>query len=101
MGFSVGYLTTPLVAEIVPKRSRSLVISATTFLTGIVSIGGGAGMAAFMEHDVGGHNEGWRVGFYIGAGFFALACALLLSYHPEKRPNPEGLSVRAGLQKFD
>jgi MFS family permease len=101
VGFSVGYLTTPLVAEIVPKRSRSLVISATTFLTGIVSIGGGVGMAAVMEHDVGGHNEGWRVGFYLGAGFWALAFGLLFSYHPGKRPNPDGLSVMARLRKFD
>ncbi|KAL2783009.1 major facilitator superfamily domain-containing protein [Aspergillus keveii] len=101
VGFSVGYLTTPLVAEIVPKRSRSLVISATTFLTGVVSIGGWVGMAAVIEHDVGGHNEGWRIGFYLGAGFWALAFGLLFSYHPGKRPNPEGLSVMARLRKFD
>jgi MFS family permease len=101
VGFSVGYLTTPLIAEIVPKRSRSLVISATTLCTGIVSIGGGVAMGAFMEHDVGGHNQGWRVGYYLGAGFFALAFALLFWYHPGERPNPEGLTVKARLQRFD
>ncbi|KAL3470379.1 major facilitator superfamily domain-containing protein [Aspergillus californicus] len=101
MGFSVGYLTTPLIAEIVPKRSRSLVISATALLTGIVSIGGGLGMAAFMKYNVGGPNEGWRVGYYLGAAFFALSFALLFCYHPSKRPNPEGLSVLARLKKFD
>jgi MFS family permease len=101
VGFSVGYLTTPLIAEIVPKRSRALVISVTTFLTGTVSIGGGIGMAAFMEHDVGGYNQGWRMGYYFGAVFFALASALLFSYRPGKRPNPEGLSVQARLRGFD
>jgi MFS family permease len=101
IGFSVGYLTTPLVSEIVPKRSRSLVVTGTTLLTGLVSVGGGVGMAGVMKHHVGGYNEGWRVGFYLGAGFFALSFALLFSYHPSKRPNPEGLSVRARLQKFD
>ncbi|KAL2846695.1 fungal trichothecene efflux pump [Aspergillus pseudoustus] len=101
VGFSVGYLTTPLVAEIVPKRSRSLVISATSILTGIVAIGGGLGMGAVMQHDVGGHNQGWRMVYYIGAGFFTLAFALLFFYHPGHRPNPEGLSVRARLWRVD
>jgi MFS family permease len=101
IGFSVGYLTTPLVSEIVPKRSRSLVVAGTTLLTGLVSVGGGVGMAGVMKHNVGGYKEGWRVGFYLGASFFALSFALLFSYHPSKRPNPEGLTVRARLQKFD
>ncbi|KAL4878065.1 major facilitator superfamily domain-containing protein [Aspergillus karnatakaensis] len=85
VGFSVGYLTTPLVAEIVPKRSRSLVISATALCTGVVSMGGGLGMAGVMKHNVGGVNEGWRMGYYLGAG----------------APIPEGLSVSTRLKEFD
>lgn len=102
LALSIGYLTTPLVAEIVPKRSRSPVIAITTFLAGLISLAGSIGLGACMQYNVGGLNQGWRIGFYLGVGFWAISFVLLtIFYHPADRPNPENLSAKTRLLKVD
>lgn len=102
IGLTLGYLSTPLLAEVVPKRWRAPIIGGGTFLAGIAGIAGQISQGAFMKYEVGGVNKGWRIGFYIGAGFFfSSLISLLLLYHPAPRPNPEGLSTQKRLIKLD
>lgn len=102
IGLTLGFLSTPLLAEMVPKRWRGPIISGGTLLAGLVGIGGQLSQAAFMKYAIGGLHKGWRIGFYIGAVWFFLALFMTtIFYHPGPRPNPEGRSVPALLSKID
>ncbi|RSL54650.1 hypothetical protein CEP53_007376 [Fusarium sp. AF-6] len=102
IGLTVGYLATPLLAEAVPKRWRAPVVRVATMFVSVSGVGGQLSQGAFMKHGVGGQNRGWRIGFYLGGGFFALSLtSILLFYRPGKRPNPEGYSTKTQLLKID
>ncbi|CAK7210145.1 hypothetical protein SBRCBS47491_000672 [Sporothrix bragantina] len=102
IGVSVGYLSIPLLAEIIPKRYRGPVVGGAALLAGFVGIGAGVMQGALMKYKVMGANRGWRVTFYMGGGFYILAAVMsLLFYRPKERPNPKGLSVVARLLKID
>ncbi|KFZ03435.1 hypothetical protein V502_10950 [Pseudogymnoascus sp. VKM F-4520 (FW-2644)] len=102
IGLTLGFLSTPLLAEMVPKRWRGPILSGGTLLAGLVGIGGQLSQAAFMKYAIGGLHKGWRIGFYIGAVWFFLALVMTaIFYHPGPRPNPEGKSVPALLLKID
>jgi MFS family permease len=101
-GMTIGYLTTPLLAEIVPKKHRATIIGGGTLMATVGTVIGSIAQGAFMKHNVHGVNQGWRVGFYLGAGFFfAALVTIFFFYRPGPRPNPEGLSVKERLLKFD
>lgn len=102
VGLSLGFLATPLLAEVVPKRVRGPIIAASSLLAGLVAVAGQFAQGAAMKNKTMGENRGWRLGFYLGAGFYGLAFATLsLFYHPGPRPNPEGYSVKARLLHLD
>ena len=57
--------------------------------------------AKLITENPGGY-AGWRVLFWIGAGVYALAFALVLvGYHPQRIPNPENKTVMARLAVID
>lgn len=102
IALTFGYLSTPLLAEVVPKRYRAPILGGGTFLASLAGVAGQISQGAFMKYAVGGQNKGWRIGLYIGAGFFFLAFInLLVFYHPGGRPNPEGFSLRKRFVKID
>ncbi|CZR69531.1 uncharacterized protein PAC_19431 [Phialocephala subalpina] len=102
IGMTLGYLSTPLIAEVVPKRSRGIVVGLAVGLTGVVTTGGTIMQGGMVKLEVGGALNGWRGGVYVGAGVSALALILtVLFYHPGRRPNPEGLSVGTRLRSLD
>jgi MFS family permease len=102
MGMTLGYLSTPLIAEAVPKRSRGIVLGLAVGLAGVVTTGGSIMQGAMVKREVGGALNGWRGGVYVGAGVSALALILTaLFYHPGRRPNPEGLSVGTRFRSLD
>jgi MFS family permease len=102
IGLTLGFLSTPLLAEVVPKRYRAPIVGGGTLLAALAGVAGQIIQGACMKHNVGGVNKGWRMGFYLGAVFFFLALvSLLLLYRPGKRPNPEGYSTRTQLLKID
>lgn len=102
VGMTFGYLSTPLLAEVVPKRSRPAVVGGGTLLACVGTIVGSLSQGAFMKYGVGGVDQGWRIGFYLGACFFFLSfMGLVFFYRPGPRPNPEGYSVMQRLAKFD
>ncbi|PMD36358.1 MFS general substrate transporter [Hyaloscypha variabilis F] len=102
LALTLGYLSTPLMAEAVPKRWRGPVIGVGTGLGGIAAIAGGLSQGAYMKYHVGGTYKGWRVGFYLGSVFFFLSfVTLVLFYHPSPRPIPEGMSTQRRLLKID
>ncbi|KAM0326369.1 hypothetical protein ACHAQA_006971 [Verticillium albo-atrum] len=102
VGLTLGYLSTPLLAEVVPKRYRAPIVGGGTTLAVLAGIAGQISQGAAMKHGLLGTNRGWRLGFYLGAGFFGLSLAsLLVFYRPGPRPNPEGYSVKQRLYKVD
>lgn len=57
---------------------------------------------AFIKHNVGRVNDGWRANYYLGAGFYFISfLALLVFYHPAARPTPDGLSLWARFVRID
>lgn len=102
IALTLGYLSTPLLAEVVPKRWRPPIVGGGTVLVGFSGAAGGISQGAFMKQGVSGLNQGWRIGFYLGAGFWLLSfITVFLFYHPGARPNPEGLSTKQHLLKID
>jgi MFS family permease len=55
---AVGYLATPLFSEIVPKRSRGIVVAIRTAGLGTESSWGAIGIRAFQKYNVGGLHQG-------------------------------------------
>lgn len=102
IGLTLGYLAIPLSAEIVPKYQRPAVQSAMGITAGIAYMVGPVVSGAFIKHNVGGVNDGWRANYYLGAGFYFITfLALLFFYHPAARPNPDGLSLWARFVLID
>ncbi|KAH0265672.1 hypothetical protein KCU91_g11293, partial [Aureobasidium melanogenum] len=102
IGLTCGYLAVPLVSEIVPKYHRPAIGALTGVVAGGATSTGSIISGAFIKYNVGGVGQGWRGGFYIGAGFYVVAFALLaIFYHPAARSNPENLSVWQRLRKVD
>ncbi|KAE8331419.1 major facilitator superfamily domain-containing protein [Aspergillus sergii] len=102
IGCTLGYLTIPFISEIVPKDTRSLATGVVAVASSISTAIGPVIQGALITKNVGGANEGWRAGFYLGAALYGSASLLLLAfYKPSPRPNPEGLSVSRRLLKFD
>ncbi|KAL4861575.1 hypothetical protein BDV12DRAFT_190985 [Aspergillus spectabilis] len=102
VGLTLGFLAVPLVAEIVPRDARAQTTGAAAMFAGIASSLGPIVQGAFISRNVGGHEHGWRTGFYLGAGFYGIGLILVtFFYRPGPRPNPEGLSVSQRLLRFD
>ncbi|KAK6348267.1 hypothetical protein TWF718_006074 [Orbilia javanica] len=103
IGLTLGYLAIPLVAEVVPKDKRPMLQGIAGMVAGLASIAGPIIQGAFIKHNVGGINEGWRAGFYMSAGFFAMTLVLLvLFYHPATRPSADGgMSVGRRILEID
>ncbi|KAI9742753.1 MAG: hypothetical protein M1818_003482 [Claussenomyces sp. TS43310] len=101
IGLALGYLAITLTAEIVLKKYRPQ-IGAGAGISGMVYFIGALIERAFMKHNVGGIKNGWRGGFNLGAGFYAIAFVLILFfYHPAPRPNPKKLSILNRVLKID
>lgn len=101
-GMTLAFLSTPLIAEAVPKRSRGIVLGVAVGLTGLVTTGGTIMQGAMAKLQVGGALNGWRAGVYVGAGVSGLALILTaFFYHPGRRPNPKVLSVGMRLRGLD
>ncbi|OJI98278.1 hypothetical protein ASPVEDRAFT_37719 [Aspergillus versicolor CBS 583.65] len=99
---ATNLLASPLVQEIVPKRHRANAMACATLMSSVAFIGGPFIQGACMQQRVGGELDGWRVGFYIGAGIWALTgVSLLAFYRPMPRPNPGGLSVARRIRELD
>jgi MFS family permease len=102
MGVAMGYLATPLFSEIVPKRSRSVVVAAGSGALGLISSLGAVAIGAFQKYHVGGLLEVWRPAAYITAGLaFSALILILVFYHPSKRPNPHNLSTWQRMKAMD
>ncbi|KAL2839283.1 major facilitator superfamily domain-containing protein [Aspergillus pseudoustus] len=95
-GLSVAsmFLASPLIQEIVPKKHRAVAVACSTIVSTVSYIGGPIIQGVLIEKKIGGALDGWRVGFYIGAGYWAAAgVCLALLYHPQARLRAEGTSV--------
>lgn len=56
----------------------------------------------FIERELGGALEGWRVGFYLSAAFYATSFVLLAMFtHPVARPNEAGESITTRVLHID
>lgn len=98
----MGFLVTPLLAECVPKKNRGLVVALGGLFSGVALTGGAMAQGACAEFNVGGLNQGWRVGAYLGAGWGLIALILVfVFYHPGRRPNPQQLSTKARFFMID
>jgi MFS family permease len=94
--------TSPLLQEIVPKKYRATAVACSTFISSFAFIGGPVIQGLCIQQGVGGELDGWRVGFYIGAGIWAVTGVCLLAfYHPMPRPNPEKVSVARRIKRLD
>lgn len=97
-----AYLPAPLTQEMVPKLARPIVAGVGGFIVGIGYIIAPIIEGVVIERAYGGENEGWRVGYYIAVGLYAVALAgVLLFYTPAPRPNPTGTSKLRRLFKID
>ncbi|KAL3456983.1 fungal trichothecene efflux pump [Aspergillus heterothallicus] len=102
LGMGCGYLAIPLVQEIVPKKQRPVVTALTTLISSGSFIGAPIIEGVLIDRGYGGPLDGWRVGFYIGAAFYGLTGAAIITfYHPMPRPNPEGLATLRRLARVD
>ncbi|KAL3458842.1 major facilitator superfamily domain-containing protein [Aspergillus heterothallicus] len=102
IGGGIAFLANPAAAEMVPKHSRSIALSALEVLNGVVSIGCALSTGAFTQYNVGGPRDGWRAAVYIGVGISCVGALVnLFFYQPGHRPNPEGLTNKGRLLKID
>lgn len=101
-GTACSYLSAPSLQEMVPKKLRPFAVASSTIISSFSFICGPILEGLLIQKKVGGELEGWRVGFYIATGFWALTLAgLFVYYHPMDRTNPEGLTVVARLKGVD
>lgn len=97
-----AYLPAPLTQEMVPKLQRPIVSGIGGTLVGAGFIIAPVVEGVLIERAYGGANEGWRVGYYIVTGMYAVALVgILLFYTPAPRPNPMGTSKLRRLLKID
>jgi MFS family permease len=102
IGVTLDYLAIPLSAETVPKKDRPVISAISMIVAGVATVFGPLAQGGFIKHEIGGTGNGWRGGFYFGAGFFAVAFGLVFwLYHPQQRPNPENLSKVHRILKID
>ncbi|KAJ5924924.1 hypothetical protein N7454_007563 [Penicillium verhagenii] len=102
IGVTLDYLAIPLSAETVPKKNRPVISAISMVVAGLATVSGPLVQGEFIKHEIGGAGNGWRGGFYFGAGFFAIAFGLVLwLYHPQQRPNPDNLSKVRRILKID
>ncbi|KAH7121484.1 fungal trichothecene efflux pump [Dactylonectria macrodidyma] len=100
LGVGCGFLSNPLLQEIVPKNHRPVATAFATLFSAGSFIGAPILEGLFIQKAVGGALDGWRVGFYIGAGLYLLAfISIMLFYHPMPRPNLEGRSIKQRLSR--
>lgn len=93
VGLTLDFLAIPLSAELVPKRNRPIISAISMIVSGFATVLGPLIEGAFIKHQVGGADQGWRAGFYFAAGFYAVAFILTAwLYHPQERPNPHSIS---------
>ncbi|KAH7177119.1 major facilitator superfamily domain-containing protein [Dactylonectria macrodidyma] len=101
-GITLGYLSIPLFTEVVPKDKRPAVQGFSGIVTGTASLLGPMVQGAFIEKELGGKIEGWRVGFYISAILYAASFVLLaMFYHPIAHPNEAGESTMTRVMHID
>jgi len=101
-GLTLGYLAIPLVSEVVPKDKRPQMQGLAGVIAGIATMIGPVIQGAFIKNGVGGDTNGWRGGFYLCAGFYALTfISLVLFYHPAPRPGQNELSTMSRVAKID
>ncbi|EEU35375.1 uncharacterized protein NECHADRAFT_42708 [Fusarium vanettenii 77-13-4] len=102
LGIGCDLLSNPLIQEIVPKKHRPIATAFAAVFSAGSFIGAPILEGVFIQRAIGGALDGWRVGFYIGGGLYALSfIALALFYRPMPRPNPEGFSFKQRLLKID
>ncbi|KAL3447613.1 major facilitator superfamily domain-containing protein [Aspergillus insuetus] len=103
-GLSVAcmFLASPLIQEIVPKKHRGLAVACSTIISTVSYIGGPIIQGVLIEKKVGGDLDGWRVGFYIGAGFWAAAgVCLALLYHPGTSSHVTETTIIQRMRQLD
>ncbi|KAH0835384.1 hypothetical protein AYO21_11745 [Fonsecaea monophora] len=101
-GLTLGYLAIPMVAEIVPKDKRPILQAVAGGVAGLAILIGPIIQGLFIKNDVGGVQEGWRAGFYVAAGFYALTFVLVFFfYHPAPRPVEEDTSMLSKVLHLD
>ncbi|KAH7136209.1 fungal trichothecene efflux pump-domain-containing protein [Dactylonectria macrodidyma] len=102
LGIGCAFLTNPLLQEIVPKSHRPIAVGFSTLASAGSFIGAPIIEGVFIQQAIGGALEGWRVGFYVGAGIFCISfITLYFFYTPMPRPNVHGLNVIQRLLKLD
>jgi MFS family permease len=93
VGLTLDFLAIPLSAEVVPKKHRPIISAISMIISGVATVIGPLVEGAFIKYHLGGDNQGWRAGFYFAAAFYAIAFILTAwLYHPQERPNPQGIS---------
>lgn len=101
-GLTLGYLAIPLFTEVVPKDKRPVIQGFSGIVAGAASLLGPVIQGAFIGRELGGALEGWRVGFYLSAAFYAISFVLLaLFYHPVAHPNEAGESITTRVMHID
>ncbi|KAL2840050.1 major facilitator superfamily domain-containing protein [Aspergillus pseudoustus] len=103
-GFSIAamYFASPLMQEIVPKKHRGLAVACGAAISAVSYIGGPVIQGVLIQNKLGGQLDGWRVGFYIGAGFWAAAgLCLALLYHPTAQLHTTRASIIERLHRLD
>lgn len=101
-GSTLGFLCIPLFQEIVPKSKRPMIMAVAGIFPGTAYSTGSIISGAFIKGDVGGPNNGWRCGFYLCAGCYAIAFLLIIVfYHPSPRPNPDNLPMVRRILQID
>lgn len=102
LGTSCSVLSAPVLAEVVPKRSRSIVLAVAVSFLSITTTVASVGNAASVRDNIGGFHQGWRLGIYLGMAFAAVAAVLIIIfYHPSRRPNPENYTIMQRLRRLD
>ncbi|KIX10709.1 uncharacterized protein Z518_01793 [Rhinocladiella mackenziei CBS 650.93] len=101
-GSTLGFLCIPLFQEIVPKSKRPMIMAVAGIFPGTAYSSGSIISGAFIKGEVGGPNDGWRCGFYLCAGCYAIALLLIaVFYHPSPRPNPDNLPMARRILQID
>ncbi|KAJ5738501.1 major facilitator superfamily domain-containing protein [Penicillium malachiteum] len=99
VAFGAQPLSITISSEVIPRRQRSY----GQAIFGVM--GCSSGVAALLVGGAltqNGHNEGFRVYYYIAAGLFGLAVILIaISYDPVRRETEKELSFYDKLSKLD
>lgn len=87
-------LASLLLHEIVSKKQRPVAVACASIVT-IIPFVGSPIIEVFIQKDIAGQIEGWRVGFYIGAFLWVLSSRTFVGalYRPLPRPNATHMST--------